>query len=129
MTGGRVVVLGRIGRNFAAGMSGGIAYVLDHDGDGVAVERALNRATVEIEPMTAEDHQLVRQLVHRHHQRTMSPLAWRVLSGWKQWSRRFVKVMPIEYRKRLAALGTAPSGAPPARVSLSPSASVLQRRA
>jgi len=54
--------------------------------------------------MLAEDLQLVRQLVHRHHQRTMSPLAWRVLSGWKQQSRRFVKVMPTDYKRALAEL-------------------------
>ena len=103
MTGGRVVVLGRIGRNFAAGMSGGIAYVLDVDGDAAALEALLNRASVSLDPMLPEDLQLVRQLVHRHHQRTMSPRAWRVLTGWKQWSRRFVKVMPVEYRRALAA--------------------------
>ncbi|MBN8611476.1 MAG: glutamate synthase large subunit [Deltaproteobacteria bacterium] len=129
MTGGRVVVLGPIGRNFAAGMSGGIAYVLA-DGTSDAVERSINRASVEIEPMLAEDLQLVRQLVHRHHQRTMSPLAWRVLSGWKQHSRRFVKVMPSEYKKALArAQSVAPTGAPPSRVSLRPASSVLQRKA
>jgi len=129
MTGGRVVVLGRIGRNFAAGMSGGIAYVLEHDPDGASVEQALNHDTVAIEPMLAEDLQLVRQLVHRHHQRTMSPLAWRVLSGWKQWSRRFVKIMPTEYRRVLSQESGAPTGAPPSRVSLHPTSSILQRRA
>jgi glutamate synthase domain-containing protein 2/glutamate synthase domain-containing protein 1/glutamate synthase domain-containing protein 3 len=130
MTGGRVVVLGRVGRNFAAGMSGGIAYLLDVDGDVSALEARLNRGTVALEPMVAEDHQLVRQLVHRHHQRTMSPLAWKVLSGWKQWSRRFVKVMPTEYKRALAAAApTGPSGAPPSRVSLSPSSTHLQGRA
>ncbi|MFN7699607.1 MAG: glutamate synthase large subunit [Deltaproteobacteria bacterium] len=125
MTGGRVVVLGTIGRNFAAGMSGGIAYVLAPGADG-SIERFLNRDSVELEPMLAEDLQLVRQLVHRHHQRTMSPLAWSVLSGWKQQSRRFVKVMPTEYKKALARI--APTGAPPSRVSLSPTSNVLQGR-
>ncbi|GAB4199397.1 MAG: glutamate synthase-related protein [Sandaracinaceae bacterium] len=130
MTGGRVVVLGPVGRNFAAGMSGGIAYVLDVDGEPAAVERALNKGSVALEPMVAEDLQLVRQLVHRHHQRTMSPLAWKVLSGWKQWSRRFVKVMPTEYKRALSAtVSTVPTGAPPARVSLSPSSTHLLRRA
>jgi glutamate synthase domain-containing protein 3 len=130
MTGGRVVVLGHVGRNFAAGMSGGIAYLLDVDGDPAALEQRLNQSSVALEPMVAEDLQLVRQLVHRHHQRTMSPLAWKVLSGWKQWSRRFVKVMPTEYKRALAtSVPTGPTGAPPARVSLSPSSTHLLRRA
>jgi glutamate synthase domain-containing protein 2/glutamate synthase domain-containing protein 1/glutamate synthase domain-containing protein 3 len=130
MTGGRVVVLGHVGRNFAAGMSGGIAYLLDVDGEPAALEQRLNQSSVALEPMVAEDLQLVRQLVHRHHQRTMSPLAWKVLSGWKQWSRRFVKVMPTEYKRALAtSVPTGPTGSPPARVSLSPSSTHLLRRA
>ena len=96
MTGGRVVVLGPTGRNFAAGMSGGIAYVLDGEH---AFERRVNRELVDLEPLGPEDLALVRGLVHRHYERTMSALAWRVLSGWKKESRRFVKVMPREYRK------------------------------
>jgi glutamate synthase (NADPH) large chain len=100
MTGGVVVVLGSTGRNFAAGMSGGIAYVLDADG---TFETRLNKSMVALEPLDVEDLQRLRSLVHRHYQRTMSALAWRVLSGWKQWSRRFVKVMPVEYRKVLGA--------------------------
>ncbi len=98
MTGGRVVVLGAIGRNFAAGMSGGIAYLLEPDG---GLGDRVNNATVELEPLGPEDRDLVRSLVHRHYQRTMSPVAWRVLSGWKTWSRRFVRVMPTEYRRAL----------------------------
>jgi glutamate synthase domain-containing protein 3 len=99
MTGGRVVVLGNVGRNFAAGMSGGIAYLLDEHGTN---SPRVNEATVELEMLPPEDRDLVRSLVHRHYQRTMSPVAWRVLSGWKTWSRRFVRVMPIEYRRALA---------------------------
>ena len=98
MTGGRVVVLGAVGRNFAAGMSGGIAYVLDTDG---ALASRINAATVELDVLEPEDRDLVRSLVHKHYQRTMSPVAWRVLSGWKTWSRRFVRVMPTEYRRAL----------------------------
>ncbi|MFO0682242.1 MAG: glutamate synthase-related protein [Sandaracinus sp.] len=108
MTGGRVVVLGPIGRNFAAGMSGGIAYLLDADGTSTS---RVNEATVELEMLGPEDRDLVRSLVHKHYQRTMSPVAWRVLSGWKTWSRRFVRVMPIEYRKALAREKS--SSAPP----------------
>jgi glutamate synthase domain-containing protein 2/glutamate synthase domain-containing protein 3 len=99
MTGGRVVLLGPTGRNFAAGMSGGIAYVLDQDG---ALDKRLNPGTVGLEPLDSEDLQFVRALVHKHYQRTMSAHAWRVLSGWRQWSRRFVKVLPHEYKRVLA---------------------------
>ncbi|MGE0790557.1 MAG: glutamate synthase large subunit [Sandaracinaceae bacterium] len=107
MTGGRVVVLGPTGRNFAAGMSGGIAYVLDAD---ATFHERLNRSMVELEPVDPEDLRFIRGLVHRHYQRTMSALAWRVLSGWKQWSRRFVKVMPTDLKRvlgenRRASLG------------------------
>jgi glutamate synthase domain-containing protein 2/glutamate synthase domain-containing protein 1/glutamate synthase domain-containing protein 3 len=98
MTGGTVVVLGATGRNFAAGMSGGVAYVLDADG---AFPSRVNGEMVRLEPMESEDFQTVRGLVHKHWQRTQSQLAWRVLSGWRQWSRRFVKVMPVEYRRVL----------------------------
>jgi glutamate synthase (NADPH/NADH) large chain len=98
MTGGRVVVLGPTGRNFAAGMSGGIAYVLDAD---ATFARRVNREMVELEPLGADDLALVRSMVHKHYERSTSALAWRVLSGWKKESRRFVKVMPTEYRKVL----------------------------
>jgi len=110
-------VLGRIGRNFAAGMSGGIAYVLVPEG--TSLVPMIHPGSVTIEPMLDEDLRVVRQLVHRHHQLTLSTLAWSVLSGWKQWSRRFVKVMPIEMKRVLAAKQSAslaanqhPSSAP-----------------
>jgi glutamate synthase domain-containing protein 2/glutamate synthase domain-containing protein 1/glutamate synthase domain-containing protein 3 len=99
MTGGRVIVLGTTGRNFAAGMSGGVAYVLDVDNK---FARRVNREMVELEALTPDDLAIVRSLVHRHYERTMSQLAWRVLSGWKKESQRFVKVMPTEYRRVLA---------------------------
>jgi glutamate synthase (NADPH/NADH) large chain len=102
MTGGTVVIVGPTGRNFAAGMSGGVAYVLDEAG---TFASRVNSAMVELETLDAEDLARVRTLIHRHYQRSMSAHAWRVLSGWKQWSRRFVKVMPIEYRKVLGARG------------------------
>jgi glutamate synthase domain-containing protein 3 len=66
----------------------------------------VNSATVALDPLDPEDLQLVRGLVHKHYQRTMSAHAWRVLSGWRQWSRRFVKVIAHEYKK---ALGQSPS--------------------
>ena len=79
-------------------MSGGIAYVLDSDS---TFASRVNHEMVALERLTAEDLQLVRSLVHRHYERSMSQLAWRVLSGWKKESRRFVKVMPLEYRRVL----------------------------
>jgi glutamate synthase domain-containing protein 2/glutamate synthase domain-containing protein 1/glutamate synthase domain-containing protein 3 len=104
MTGGRVICLGPTGRNFAAGMSGGIAYVLDTD---ATFEGHVNPEMVDLEPLTPEDLAFVRSMVHRHYERTMSALAWRVLSGWKKESRRFVKVMPTEYRRVLEERGGA----------------------
>ncbi len=103
MTGGRVIVLGPTGRNFGAGMSGGVAYVLDADKQ---LARRANREMVELEALTPEDLAVVRSMVHRHYERTMSQLAWRVLSGWKKESQRFVKVMPTEYRRALATRST-----------------------
>ena len=101
MTGGRVICLGMTGRNFAAGMSGGVAYVRDVEGTGASLERRVNRELVVLEPLSSEDLAFVRGLVHRHYERTMSTLAWRILSGWKKESRRFVKIIPTEYKKRL----------------------------
>jgi glutamate synthase (NADPH/NADH) large chain len=98
MTGGTVVVLGPTGRNFAAGMSGGIAFVLDD-------ERALagrhSKAMVDLEPLTAEDHDIVRQLIEEHVQHTRSARGQYVLSTWAK--RHFVKVMPHEWRRVLEA--------------------------
>ena len=99
MTRGVVVVLGRTGRNFAAGMSGGVAYVLDGDG---TFKTRCNLDMVEIDPVSEEDAEAVHALVRRHYEYTQSAVAWRVLSGWKQCVQQFVKVMPIEYRQVLA---------------------------
>jgi glutamate synthase domain-containing protein 3 len=93
-------VLGTTGRNFAAGMSGGVAYVLDADGD---FEGHCNLSMVELDPLDEKDLATVRDLLHRHYEYTESAVAWRILSGWDQMARKFVKVMPVEYRKVLAA--------------------------
>jgi glutamate synthase domain-containing protein 3 len=99
MTGGRVVVLGSTGRNFAAGMSGGIAYVLDLRGD---FRERCNLEMVDLEPFTApDDIALVRSLLERHARYTHSARARGILERWKTVSRRFVKVMPHEYRRAL----------------------------
>jgi glutamate synthase domain-containing protein 2/glutamate synthase domain-containing protein 1/glutamate synthase domain-containing protein 3 len=99
MTKGTVVVLGRTGRNFAAGMSGGIAYVLDEDGD---FSTRCNQGMVELDPMDGGDLDRLKELIHRHYTHTQSAVAWRLLSGWKEYAARFVKVMPVEYRRVLA---------------------------
>jgi glutamate synthase (NADPH/NADH) large chain len=127
MTGGIVAVLGRTGRNFAAGMSGGIAYVLDEAGD---FESRCNLAMVELEPIKEEDDALeaidhqggdmethgrvviehdmtrhdarrLRGLIERHQQYTGSARAKRILERWDEYLPRFVKVMPVDYRKAL----------------------------
>jgi glutamate synthase (NADPH/NADH) large chain len=101
MTGGRVIVLGRTGRNFAAGMSGGIAYVFDVTGD---FRLRCNHELVELEPLhELEDIELVRSLVERHVEYTGSDHAARILSRWSQSASRFVKVMPRDYKRALAA--------------------------
>jgi glutamate synthase domain-containing protein 3 len=99
MTGGPVVVLGRTGRNFAASMSGGTAFVLDADGDRVALQPADGGPGLD-EP---EDLDLVKSLVTRHLHHTGSRVASRVLDDWPGAVKRFVKVMPRDYRRVLAA--------------------------
>ncbi len=127
MTGGIVVVLGGTGRNFAAGMSGGIAYVLDEDGD---FEQRCNLAQVELEPIKEEDDALERlehmggdletkgrvdvshdmtrfdairlkQIIENHLHYTNSDVARKILDNWDSYLGKFVKVMPVEYRRAL----------------------------
>jgi glutamate synthase domain-containing protein 3 len=81
-------------------MSGGVAYVLDVDGD---FARHCNMSMVALDPMEENDLATVKDLLHRHYQYTESAVAWRLLSGWKDYAAKFVKVMPVEYRKVLAA--------------------------
>jgi glutamate synthase domain-containing protein 3 len=100
MTGGRVVVLGPTGRNFAAGMSGGIAYVLDPDGTFPA---RCNTELVELEECDGDDLDKVRALVEEHGERTGSPVADRTLRSWDELagSGAWVKVMPMDYKRAL----------------------------
>ncbi len=102
MTGGVVVVLGETGRNFAAGMSGGIAYVWDPDG---ALAARCNPAGVALEPV--EDAELLHQLVSNHADLTHSPRATAILADWPRALAAFVQVMPHDYRRALAALAVA----------------------
>jgi len=130
MTGGVVVCLGPTGRNFAAGMSGGVAYVLDQAGN---FEQRCNLAMVELEPITEEDDALeeldhqggdlethgwvdvshdmtrydairLRQLIDRHLHYTDSTVARQILDNWSDYLPRFVKVMPVDYRRALEEL-------------------------
>jgi glutamate synthase (NADPH/NADH) large chain len=101
MTKGLAVVLGKTGRNFAAGMSGGIAYVLDVDGE---FERRLNPSMVEIERVTnKKDQALLRELIRRHAQLTESELARRILDLWEVNLPHFWRVVPMDYKKVLQA--------------------------
>jgi glutamate synthase (ferredoxin) len=102
MTGGRVVVLGRTGRNFAAGMSGGVAYVLDVTGD--FAKRRCNLGMVDLSPLDqAEDIELVRGLIQRHIEATDSPYAAKILADWVSNQPKFVKIMPKDYKRVLLA--------------------------
>jgi glutamate synthase (NADPH/NADH) large chain/glutamate synthase (ferredoxin) len=98
MTGGAVVVLGPTGRNFAAGMSGGIAYVFDEDG---SFEDRCNPELVGLESLAPQDLRVVRDLVEEHERRTHSHVAGRILDGWLKAQLLFVKVMPHDYRAAL----------------------------
>ncbi len=100
MTGGRVVVLGSVGMNFAAGMTGGLAYVYDAKGhfdlscnlDGVDLES--------VEPGSESEHEL-KSLIEQHLTETGSPRAQEMLADWEQYRPRFVRVFPVEYRAAL----------------------------
>ncbi|MFZ0660378.1 MAG: glutamate synthase-related protein, partial [Candidatus Binataceae bacterium] len=96
MTRGLVVVLGKTGRNFAAGMSGGLAYVLDEDG---SFAPRCNLGMVELGPVTdPDDLKQLHALITRHRQYTQSAVAARILADWDAYAAKFVKVLPTEYR-------------------------------
>ncbi|HKE23789.1 MAG TPA: glutamate synthase large subunit [Bryobacteraceae bacterium] len=99
MTNGLVVVLGKVGRNFAAGMSGGLAYVLDEKGD--FAERRCNHAGVDLEPVPVEDVERLRGLIARHVDATGSPRGTWILENWEQMLPKFIKVFPHEYKRVL----------------------------
>ncbi len=121
MTGGTVVVLGETGRNFAAGMSGGLAYVYDPDGTFAA---KCNKAMVALEPVLQQaeqertvdralwhagqtDEALLKGLIERHFQFTGSPRAKSLLENWDAARRQFVKVFPHEYKRALGEIAAA----------------------
>jgi glutamate synthase (NADPH/NADH) large chain len=135
MTGGVVVVIGQTGRNFAAGMSGGVAYVLDEDG---SFAKRCNLSMVDLEPvpeeedlmerlhhhggdletkgridimgdMSGHDEERLMQLIANHHRYTGSTRAKAILDDWQAYRGRFVKVMPVEYRRALREMEKARS--------------------
>jgi glutamate synthase (NADPH/NADH) large chain len=99
MTGGRVVILGPVGRNFAAGMSGGVAYVLD------LPRIRVNMEMVDLDQVEEDDAKFVREVVERHHAETGSAMAARLLADWDPG--RFTKVMPKDYKRVLSAASQA----------------------
>ena len=126
MTGGTVVVLGATGRNFAAGMSGGLAYVYDEDGD---FAQKCNMAMVKLEPVLSSveqqshsaallhsrlrdgvpetDEAILRNLIERHFKHTGSTRARNLLDDWARSRAKFVKVFPLEYQRALAEMQAA----------------------
>jgi glutamate synthase (ferredoxin) len=102
MTGGRVIVLGRTGRNFAAGMSGGIAYILDEAGDFPA---HCNQEMVSLEKLKdADEIEMIWKLIQRHQAYTKSECAAKVLADWRKLVPKFVKVMPKDYQRVLESM-------------------------
>ena len=100
MTGGRVVILGSTGRNFAAGMSGGIAYVYDVDGRFASL---CNMDMIDLDPLNEDDAAEMKAMILAHHQSTGSKVAEFVLSDFENQLRNFVKVFPKDYKKVLLA--------------------------
>jgi glutamate synthase (NADPH/NADH) large chain len=101
MTGGTVVVLGPTGRNFAAGMSGGVGYVYRLD------RGRINRELVDVEPLSGADRATLRELVELHRAETGSVVATALLSDWTREIEQFSKVMPRDYRRALEAIEAA----------------------
>ncbi len=104
MTGGRVVVLGSTGRNFGAGMSGGIAYVHDRNND---FDRKVNYEMVEVEQLDEADREFLRTVVEAHLAYTDSAVARRILNAWSVEVSRFRKVMPVDYKRVLNVMAAA----------------------
>ena len=98
MTGGEVLVLGKIGRNFAAGMSGGYAYILDCD------ERYVNTGLVELRPANNDDLERIKELVEQHVLHTNSTKGRHILENWNNFANRFTKVVPVAYEEMHAAI-------------------------
>ena len=104
MTGGRAIILGPTGRNFAAGMSGGVAYVFDEDD---TFHERCNMGLVGFDPIEDSDAIELHNLISEHAQRTGSPVAQRILDAWDDFLPRFKKVMPHDYKRALKEMAEA----------------------
>ena len=111
MTGGKVVILGSTGKNFAAGMSGGVAYVLDREND---FHKNLNPELVDLEPLDLEDKKQLRHLLRRHFLYTGSNIALEILNNWEEENLNFKRVMGREYRTLLTMKKSAKGNKPKA---------------
>jgi glutamate synthase domain-containing protein 3 len=103
MTGGRAIILGPTGRNFGAGMSGGIAYVLDEAGHFPSL---INNPLLDRDPLDAEDVEYIQRMLRNHFHHTRSERAEAVLRKWDSLAPKFVKVFPQEYKQALAVLAS-----------------------
>ena len=99
MTGGIAIILGEFGRNFAAGMSGGIAYIYDEKG--IFDEKKFNLEMVELENLEVSDAKSVLKLIKNHYSYTNSQLAKKIIDNWSTSLNNFIKVMPTDYKKAL----------------------------
>jgi glutamate synthase (NADPH) large chain len=102
MTGGVAIILGEVGRNFAAGMSGGVAYVWDKNG---GFSPKVNREMVSLDSLNEEDYSIVKGLIEKHFQYTTSNVAFMMMQDWETYLSQFVKVMPNDFKKALAGRG------------------------
>ena len=98
MTGGIITVLGEVGKNFAAGMSGGVAYIWNPKKD---FQQKHNPEMVDLDPMEASDFEAVRMMVRKHFQYTGSAVALEILNTWHESKQHFTKVMPRDYKAAL----------------------------
>ncbi len=101
MTGGCVAVIGKTGRNFAAGMSGGTAYVYDKDGE---LDKNCNKELVLLEKLDKKDAEILRSMIEKHYEYTKSDIAKNILDDWENESKHFVKVIPSDYKKVVTVL-------------------------
>jgi glutamate synthase domain-containing protein 3 len=116
MTGGRVICIGETGRNFAAGMSGGYAYILDENGN---FRSRCNTGMVELEELSTEDSTFVAQMLEEHVAHTGSERAKELLADWEHTIAKFIKVVPVEYRRVMEELATSDHEVTARRDSLS----------
>ena len=102
MTGGVAIILGEVGRNFAAGMSGGVAYVWDKNND---FAPKVNPEMVSLESLSEEDKTIVKGFIEKHFQYTTSNVAFMMTQDWDKYLSQFVKVLPNDFKKALASRG------------------------